>query len=68
MPDHNKVQRIMQDKDITKSELARRMNMPRSNVVRLVDKDANANEDMILRMCRALGCKPNDIMREVWEA
>lgn len=67
MPDHNKVQSIMKSKGITQSELARRMGIPRSNVVRLVNTDANSQEDIILKMCRALECTPNDIMRD-WEA
>lgn len=67
MPDHNKVQSIMRAKGITQSELARQLEIPRSNVVRLVNTDANSNEETILKMCRAFGCNPNDIMRDVEE-
>lgn len=68
MPDHNKVQRIMQDRSITRDEFAARMEIEPENTYRLTDRDANANEDTILKMCRALRCTPNDIMRDVWEA
>lgn len=67
MPDHNKVQSIMHDKGITRDEFASRMGLEPENTYRLTDRDANCLEDTILKMCRALVCTPNDIMRD-WEA
>lgn len=61
MPNSTKIKRVMQDKQITQLELAKRLGMAQSNMSKLINK-SNAREKTILKLCEALECTPNDIM------
>lgn len=42
---------------LTQVEVARRMNLPQSNVARLERKDENPTSRMVARAAKALGCR-----------
>lgn len=62
VPDSEKLKKIMQARGITGYALAKRMNMPRGNCYNLINKQTNARESTIRKLCEILECTPNDIM------
>lgn len=64
MTSGKKIQAIMSDLGISQSELARRAGMKRSNVCYIVNNDRDVRESTLSKLCRGLGCKPEEIMSE----
>lgn len=64
MPNGWKVRKILAENDMTQADLARVTGMSESNVCRIVKGNRNVREKTLWRICKALGCKPEDIMLE----
>ena len=64
MPNGWKVRKILAENDMTQADLARVTGMSESNVCRIVKGNRNVREKTLWRICKGLGCKPEDIMLE----
>lgn len=62
MTSSRKIRDIMDGRGMTQIELARATGMKRSNVCKLVHNDRDVRESTLSKLCRGLGCKPEDIM------
>lgn len=51
---------LLRKRRMTKQELAEKAKMPLSMVYRLCAPGANPSWEVILRLCRALGCSPSE--------
>jgi len=58
---YNKLFKLLIDKKMRKNELAAAAGISTSSIARLVRQE-NVNVDILIKICRALDCKIDDIM------
>lgn len=58
---YKKLWKLLIDKNIKKGELQRLANISSSSIAKL-GKNENVNTDILVRICKALDCKLEDIM------
>lgn len=63
MPDSKKVFALMDSKGLTQAEVSRRSGIERSHLNHFLRRNESVNENTIVKLCRALECKPEDIMK-----
>lgn len=64
MPYGYKIKKILKDKGMTQAELSRASGIKESNISHILNQDRNVRERTLYRLCKGLGCKPEDIMLE----
>lgn len=65
MPDAKKLQKAIRSNGFTQREFAKMIGSNETWLSYMVNNDTNATERSLAKMCKALGCKPEDIMLEV---
>lgn len=61
MPDRTKVKMELAKRDMTQADLARKMGVSRSHVTKIMSKGTDVRESTLKRICRAIGCRAEDI-------
>lgn len=62
MPNANRIKHIMVDKGMTQADLARKSNIDKSHISHILKRNGSVLEPTLYRICKALDCKPEDIM------
>lgn len=64
MPYGKKIKAILDDKKMSQVELSRLSGIEESNISHIVNNNRNVREKTLSKICKALGCKPEEIMLE----
>jgi DNA-binding Xre family transcriptional regulator len=58
---YNKLWKLLIDRNMMKGELCKSANVSPSSLAKMKNGE-NVNTDLLVRICRVLGCEPGDIM------
>ena len=64
MPYGWKVKAILEEQEMTQADLSRASGIEESNISHIVNNDRNIREKTLAKLCKGLGCKPEEIMLE----
>ena len=62
MPQREKIKKILEEKGMTQADLARASGIDASNISYIISESRNVREKTLWKLCKGLGCKPEDIM------
>ncbi|MDD4096817.1 MAG: helix-turn-helix transcriptional regulator [Oscillospiraceae bacterium] len=58
---YKKLWKLLIDRDMKKQDLSKKAGVSATSIAKL-GKGENVNTDILIKICRALGCEINDIM------
>lgn len=67
MPDSKKLRERLEAMNMNQAELARKAGLKPSNLSLIMNKNRDVRESTLAKLCAALECKPEDIMKKIDE-
>lgn len=62
MVSHEKLKKLMSDREYTQRSLAKFMNIDETTVSHFMNHDTNMRSKRIIKICQFLDCKPEEIL------